>query len=1308
MIKYFTILLLVTTAVVAQVNMSHLQNTVSSVQAQLDARTQVVNTLADLKALAATQVASGALLSTRGYTSAGDGGEGLYRYDASSSATGNDGNVITPTHGIGRYLLQHTGEVNLRQFGARGNTSIGWIRNVGGAPTPTDDAAALQAAVNFCGENGIKLKVPNGRYFIGTTVSNRSYTGVTIEGVTESLALTGQYTSSVNAPQTTFVRNGNYTMFLFAGALTSTEMTDNSYLFGLQRYAKVSDILIQDANRGLTVTAPCVVMKRSMLSRWHNVEFSGIQSTALDLWTADDAIFSNCRWVACGFQQRSTVIIRRRETSGAEPEYEINNTLTFNSCNWEGAYWTQIEVPSTGAGDATTVKFIGCTVKNADFAGSVIAPLISLTRANNFYFDRLEVVHDGTAITSSVTLPSIVNFDTCRLYGTLSLNQLGHNANVTIVNAATIVNPRDSDLTIDVGSTSAATISGNEAINVSGTSATTSFNLSGRSFRNDGTTGGAYANKPYSNWLPRDYSTVPFVTDLFKQPLREGLTVQTMHYATAGDGGGGRYMWTSTLGVTNTFGGRISNGNGAWVLQNNPASFEQWGVVAGSTAAASNNSVRMQAAIVALKDGGHLILPKRSQPFFVGPRSIRPNVAITNLVLELHGDITVPPTPTWDATHPSLFHFADSGTYNNLTIQGTATIYGNATNQTSASTNNYGKQNCFWIGKSTNMSLSGLTIRGFGGFAALLTSVNGGKVSHLTVRQTDGNNDTLPTRWGANADGVHTYESQNVMVSDCDIESTDDCVAFTINVSGTISSNYTVANCILRPFAGSQFVPSGIRLSLESGVVNSTIANVLIANNIIRPAGANGMYIGTAANQLTRELSGIKIIGNIIDRAGFDPIQIGPSAGTNVTHNAIATGGITVVHAKDVEIGQNLIINSRAKGIVLANVGTAIIRGNTISNVVDSWTGGAPRGVGIYTAQGSYGNNDDITIDGNTITGTDGGSIYSDGSTWTTSVMRIKNNVLNDWLRGQYASSGRSHPAISGLRNLTNYISGNRFANGKGSSIVLATAFANAKHEISDNSFQSSQAVTASVGGTEQVRVTYTTAGAIGGQLTLANNRIGDWRGRGVVLENLLNTYILGNSFLPDTMDASVSPEMVYLNYGTGTTGAATLMVANNVAHIASKAGANPSVFARAINNNGSGGSSVTLASSVAQNVITPASGVAHFLDAFASGARDLTFGSTTTIPNSSEIPMRHRVALTGVTTLAWANPSPGQRGQLDIYPDTVSRVVTLPSLAYSPTGATFTVNGGTGATSYTRVAWEVHQVGGTNRITVIPTDVLR
>jgi hypothetical protein len=80
-----------------------------------------VNTVAALKALTVSSLLTGTTTVVTGYYAAGDGGGGTYIYDSGSSATDNGGTIIQPTAGSGRWLLQHDGEVSLKQFGARGN-----------------------------------------------------------------------------------------------------------------------------------------------------------------------------------------------------------------------------------------------------------------------------------------------------------------------------------------------------------------------------------------------------------------------------------------------------------------------------------------------------------------------------------------------------------------------------------------------------------------------------------------------------------------------------------------------------------------------------------------------------------------------------------------------------------------------------------------------------------------------------------------------------------------------------------------------------------------------------------------------------------------------------------------------------------------------------------------------------------------------------------------------------------------------------------------------------------------------------------
>jgi hypothetical protein len=107
------------------------------------------NTVAALKALATIDLTGGQLV--RGYYAAGDGGGGVYYWNATDATADNGGTVIIPNSapGTGRWNLLYTGLLSLRCFGAKGDGA-------------TSDAAAAQAWLNVGGE----LYVPNGSFFL--------------------------------------------------------------------------------------------------------------------------------------------------------------------------------------------------------------------------------------------------------------------------------------------------------------------------------------------------------------------------------------------------------------------------------------------------------------------------------------------------------------------------------------------------------------------------------------------------------------------------------------------------------------------------------------------------------------------------------------------------------------------------------------------------------------------------------------------------------------------------------------------------------------------------------------------------------------------------------------------------------------------------------------------------------------------------------------------------------------------------------------------------------------------------------------
>jgi hypothetical protein len=82
--------------------------------------TLAVATLAALRALAA---GSAAYVQVGGHTAAGDGGGGLFRWEAALGGTDNNGILIQPgsAPALGRWVRQFSGPVNARWFGVRGD-----------------------------------------------------------------------------------------------------------------------------------------------------------------------------------------------------------------------------------------------------------------------------------------------------------------------------------------------------------------------------------------------------------------------------------------------------------------------------------------------------------------------------------------------------------------------------------------------------------------------------------------------------------------------------------------------------------------------------------------------------------------------------------------------------------------------------------------------------------------------------------------------------------------------------------------------------------------------------------------------------------------------------------------------------------------------------------------------------------------------------------------------------------------------------------------------------------------------------------
>jgi len=154
---------------------------------------QSFNSIAALRLRSGTTIANAA--KTLGYYAAGDGGANSFYWDSASVATDNGGTVIKPTAvaGAGRWIAIDTINVNIRQFGAKGDGVA-------------DDTTAISSAIDEFNT----VYFPNGTYlFSGITINKHN---VTLYGTGESrsvLLMTNAAAAAVTIGSTAFTSGIN-------------------------------------------------------------------------------------------------------------------------------------------------------------------------------------------------------------------------------------------------------------------------------------------------------------------------------------------------------------------------------------------------------------------------------------------------------------------------------------------------------------------------------------------------------------------------------------------------------------------------------------------------------------------------------------------------------------------------------------------------------------------------------------------------------------------------------------------------------------------------------------------------------------------------------------------------------------------------------------------------------------------------------------------------------------------------------------------------------------------------------------------
>ncbi|MEX3688847.1 glycosyl hydrolase family 28-related protein [Paraburkholderia sp. BR14263] len=110
----------------------------------------VADSVAEISALS---VAKYTRAFATGFGGVNDGGGGAYQYIATSTATIDGATVLSAAGGVGRWHLQITGRISLKQFGAKGDGK-------------TDDTRAVLAWLAFVLATGIEGYAPAGTYVV--------------------------------------------------------------------------------------------------------------------------------------------------------------------------------------------------------------------------------------------------------------------------------------------------------------------------------------------------------------------------------------------------------------------------------------------------------------------------------------------------------------------------------------------------------------------------------------------------------------------------------------------------------------------------------------------------------------------------------------------------------------------------------------------------------------------------------------------------------------------------------------------------------------------------------------------------------------------------------------------------------------------------------------------------------------------------------------------------------------------------------------------------------------------------------------
>lgn len=296
-----------------------------SVPTKLISVGQIVGLLsvANIAALKDAQTRDGLIISVGGYYTDGDGGGGIFRYVAAAVTAGNNGTIITPNSGVGRwYRVCDARRIEARWFGAKGNGT--W-----------DDTTHLNAAVTYLSTVGGGRLIIDAGVYITVGLSVRA-DNIIIEGA--------------GSAYTTLRRKAGSTIPLGGvGGVLELGDTYNGNSSAEYAFIRVFGLTL-DGNKDNVVQAD------SDLTDWGlpltKVSYSHFQDVrSINCWNGGVGVFINSNYNSCRAVHVKNCGAGNTSTGG-EPGFDINSSkynqfsFTSESCRYGARIldncWTNI------------------------------------------------------------------------------------------------------------------------------------------------------------------------------------------------------------------------------------------------------------------------------------------------------------------------------------------------------------------------------------------------------------------------------------------------------------------------------------------------------------------------------------------------------------------------------------------------------------------------------------------------------------------------------------------------------------------------------------------------------------------------------------------------------------------------------------------------------------------------------------------------------------------------------------------------------------------------------------------------------